>query len=611
MKINSLSIKNFKSIEDIHLGEINHAMILVGKNSTGKTAILEAIRVLTGEYQVTDRDYQDIGQPITINATLNVDDEELRELNRIGAVSRHKDFDQWFKDFKEKLPSYSEDGSIYLECSIKRGKNLIYGDGINKRNKYIKQVLPKVYFVDYKRDLETIQNDILSFLGDPKHQPYDGTIENIRRLYKKKTEELTVNELMCLLEYKLAHVDLTVFSQKVSEKFEKYSSSNASIQYSVDMNLDQLMKVQTAVENNITRVIEPIETIGPGLRNIYFLSVLETYIEEVDYHLPFIIMVEDPEMFLHPELQKAASEILYRLSKKNQVIFSTHSPNMIFNFSSKQINQVKLNDNNHTVVLADVNIDEILDDLGYSANDLMNVNFVFIVEGKQDGARLPMLLEKYYSEIYAADDSLQRVAIIPVNSCTNIKTYANLKYINKLYLKDQFLMIRDSDGKNPAMLKRQLCRYYREREIHDKYNLPRISERNVLILKYYSFENYFLDPPTMVKIGLIKNEEEFYNILYKKYKDYLYKIGSVKRMIRETGIRINSRQDLKNNIELIKIYVRGHNLFEIFYGRYKGGRKDYLLKEYIDAANREVFADILDAIDSFVYFENRRKDVDE
>ncbi|MBR2379284.1 MAG: AAA family ATPase, partial [Bacteroidaceae bacterium] len=55
-------------------------------------------------------------------------------------------------------------------------------------------------------------------------------------------------------------------------------------------------------------------------------------------------MIEDPEIFLHPQLQKVASEILYRLSKKNQVIFSTHSPNMIFNFSSRQIKQVLLDE---------------------------------------------------------------------------------------------------------------------------------------------------------------------------------------------------------------------------------------------------------------------------
>ena len=58
------------------------------------------------------------------------------------------------------------------------------------------------------------------------------------------------------------------------------------------------------------------------------------------------------------------------------------------------------------------------------------------------------VIKLYYDD----EGNLRRITIIPTNSCTNIKTYANLKYINKLYLKDQFLMIRDSDGKNPKYL---------------------------------------------------------------------------------------------------------------------------------------------------------------
>mgnify|MGYP000461830871 CR=1 FL=1 len=68
-----------------------------------------------------------------------------------------------------------------------------------------------------------------------------------------------------------------------------------------------------------------------GMRCIYMLSLLETYVEE-ESQLPSIIVVEYPELFLHPRLQKTASEILYRLSKKNQVIFKTHSPDLLFNF---------------------------------------------------------------------------------------------------------------------------------------------------------------------------------------------------------------------------------------------------------------------------------------
>jgi len=62
-------------------------------------------------------------------------------------------------------------------------------------------------------------------------------------------------------------------------------------------------------------------------------------------------------------------------------------------------------------------------------------------------------------------------------------------------------------------------------------------------------------------------------------------------------------------MEAIKIYVRGHNLFDIFYGRYRSEEQE-IIKKYIDAAPRECFKDILDTIDSFVYFENRKR-VDE
>ena len=169
-------------------------------------------------------------------------------------------------------------------------------------------------------------------------------------------------------------------------------------------------------------------------------------------------------------------------------------------------------------------------------------------------------------------------------------------------------MIRDSDGKNPKHLVKQLCSYYAQREKEqDVGNLPKVTPKNVLILKYYSFENYFLDPKIMAAIGVVKSEDEFYNILFKKYKDYLYKLSSVKRMIRNYNIRINTKEDIKKYLEQIKICVRGHNLFDIFYSKYRNDAEQEILKKYIDVAPPETFADILDAIDRFVYFENRRR----
>ena len=54
-----------------------------------------------------------------------------------------------------------------------------------------------------------------------------------------------------------------------------------------------------------------------------------------------------------------------------------------------------------------------------------------------------------------------------------------------------------------------------------------------------------------------------------------------------------------------RVYVRGHNLFDIFYGKYKADEKE-VLERYIEAAPREIFADILDKIDNFVFFDSRK-----
>ena len=51
--------------------------------------------------------------------------------------------------------------------------------------------------------------------------------------------------------------------------------------------------------------------------------------------------------------------------------------------------------------------------------------------------------------------------------------------------------------------------------------------------------------------------------------------------------------------------MRGHDVFDLFYGKYKK-REDELLEQYVSVAPREEFKDILDAIDRFIYFENRK-----
>ncbi len=616
MRLFALHIRNLKFIRDMRILNMENALILVGKNSTGKSSILKVIRAMAGTYDFTLEDFNEKGQNIEVDAALCIEEEDLHRLHENGMVSAYRRYDAWRRDFCSKLPSY-RDGILRFTFVANRNGRVRFEDGEKKHNKYILQVFPKVYFMDTHQDLIKLQEEILLFQEDDilNQMRRDSCLFNqakqcsrcfqcIGLIYQKEIRDLNALELSKLLEYKLYQTNLNDFARRVNYYFRKNGGFVEEIRYRVNYDAKRVFRVEGEVYDPKRNQTGDLSSLGKGMRRIYMLSLIEAYVEEKE-RVPSLILMEDPETFLHPGLQKAASEILYRLSKKNQVIFTTHSPNLLYNFNSRQIRQVYQDADYYTDIREKTDIDVILNELGHTANDLLNVNFVFIVEGKQDKSRLPLLLEKYYGELQGPDGQLSRVAIITTNSCTNIKTYANLKYMNKLYLKDQFLMIRDGDGKDPRELAGQLCRYYEERNREDVDKLPRVTPKNVLILKYYSFENYFLNPEIMAEIGIINSPEEFYEILLAKWKEYLYRLSSGRHLTQVLGKEIDSIEDLKVHMEEVKIYLRGHNLFDIFYGPYRQQEQE-LLRRYIAIAPREEFRDILEQIESFPYFENRR-----
>lgn len=616
MYISGLRIRNFKSIKDMWIDKIENALILVGKNSTGKTAVLDAVRAVFGSYKVCGEDFQEDGANIEILVFLTVTSEDMRSMQRQGMVSRFRRYEFWERDFMKKFPSF-RDGVLSFEFVANRDGRIRYGDGVRKHNPYIPGILPRMYYLDIGREMGQLQEDILMLQEDEllkqmrsgccifdQGKQCTHCFSCVGLINKKTPQELNAFEAAKLLDYKLYQLNLDTFSRKVNENFRK-NGGHEEIFYSMNRDVERMLSVTAEIFNPTQDLVHPIEHMGKGMRSIYMLSLLETYAESEGQN-PGIIMVEEPEIFLHPKLQKVSGEILYRLAKKNQIIFSTHSPNLLPNFSSRQIRQVVIDEEGYSAVREKTDISAILDDLGYTANDLMNVNFVFIVEGKQDKNRLPLLMAKYYEELHDTEGRLTRVSIITTNSCTNIKTYANLKYMNQIYLKDQFLMIRDGDGEDHEALKRKLCKYYEERNIEDADKLPRVTEKNVLVLKYYSFENYFLNPVVMAELGVVKSEEDFYRILLEKWKEYLHRLRSGIRLREVVGKEFETVEDIKSHMEEIKIYLRGHNLYDIFYGRYKENETE-LLKRYIEAAPREDFCDILDAIDRFIYFESKKK----
>ena len=155
MQIRSLSIKNFKTIKYLRIEAIENAMIVVGKNSTGKSIILWAILAAAGEYQVQERDFPEEGGNIEIGLSFEITPEDIESFRVMGLVSQYKRAELWKKDFFDKLPSL-KDGILTFTFIAGRNGKVRYDDGYKKNNIYIHHILQKILFIGHDLNIQAI-----------------------------------------------------------------------------------------------------------------------------------------------------------------------------------------------------------------------------------------------------------------------------------------------------------------------------------------------------------------------------------------------------------------------------------------------------------------------
>ncbi len=71
----------------------------------------------------------------------------------------------------------------------------------------------------------------------------------------------------------------------------------------------------------------------------------------------------------------------------------------------------------------------------------------------------------------------------------------------------------------------------------------------------------------------------------KKWNEYLYKLKSGQHLTEMIGHALKNTTDIREHMEEIRICLRGHNLYDIFYGRFRKNETE-ILKSYIEEAPR-------------------------
>ena len=95
MKISYLRIRNFKSIRDLEINELENALILVGKNNTGKTNVIDAILTATGNHIPKTTEFLDPQKSIEITLSVEFTEWDLLYYQSLVIVINHRYYDKW------------------------------------------------------------------------------------------------------------------------------------------------------------------------------------------------------------------------------------------------------------------------------------------------------------------------------------------------------------------------------------------------------------------------------------------------------------------------------------------------------------------------------------
>ena len=240
-----------------------------------------------------------------------------------------------------------------------------------------------------EKALQTIQ-DLLN-----EKQPATGSEEEIEereeRLSSIGTIEDKIQEILSKLMPSVTRVKLNVITEDVKSIFSR------GVELSVDdgVETDVLLK-------------------GHGLQRCIVFSLLQTLIlneknrlidnEEEAVEIPILLAIEEPELYIHPQLGKLFYDVLVEFSDENQVIYSTHSTRFID--VSRYENIALLNKNRETGTkitncdtsaftgLIDRKIYQGLSQLNNDVNELFFSKRVLLVEGPEDKLAVTETLKK-------------------------------------------------------------------------------------------------------------------------------------------------------------------------------------------------------------------------
>ncbi|MGL4997496.1 MAG: AAA family ATPase [Fusobacteriaceae bacterium] len=330
MKVKNIHFKNHKVLKNLEIdftnnGEVLNTIVIAGVNGSGKTNLLKYI------YDYFDKNYYNNDLTNSINFVFEKEEEETNELIYNSLFNSLKFYEL------NRLHNPEDPNFKVLNNSLK--------------------ILPKIIYIPTEINFQNIQT----------------TTNMLERKYEflNIVDTNLISNIASYIATRVTYISNTeenLTGKEVREKVAKEINDIFSI-LDLDVKLQGLSRDERSMPifSNSNGEEFDINDLSSGEKQLFVRTLAIKMLEPENS----IILIDEPELSLHPKWQQKILEVYKKIGKNNQIIVATHSPHILGSVSKENLIILTRNENGEIKALKDENlysslgqpVDRILEDI--------------------------------------------------------------------------------------------------------------------------------------------------------------------------------------------------------------------------------------------------------